>query len=170
MPNEMIILSWKMGGYSWNYWLSEYGGETAVVLDGLKKIRDCQKARTQVMSTCEIIRRTSFPDLTSGQRRLEAEVKVEVPRALWEKACRRIGEVVEPRVLLAALIIENRGWQGGSGNSHWDERECTLVTYLADTLCIQSPGDGLTTQEKLLLWVRPGLALLKTMAKWRGLG
>lgn len=49
MANEMIILSWKMGGYSWNYWLSEYGGETAVVLDGLKKIRDASSRATLIV-------------------------------------------------------------------------------------------------------------------------
>ena len=91
MQNETIILSWKMGGYTWNYWLSQYGGETAVILGGLKKICECPKARTKVMGTYEIIGLSSFRRPTSQERRPEVGVTVQVPTALWEEACRQVG-------------------------------------------------------------------------------
>ena len=184
-PKETITLSWSMDGESWSHWAKGRCEQTAtaVILEGLKEIRESPAKREKIKERIELIRETRTSPSSSEELGRDAEepkckVKIQLPAAVWGDAYCRIsqkmmpGTLVKPGDLLAAIIVESNSWQQ-SGN----ETDEFLSGWLQDPLAF-SLGDSTELtheklifgkQEKIIGWIVAGAAAASAGANWWGL-
>lgn len=121
-PKETITLKWSMDEDSWSHWAQGRGRQTvsAVVLEGLKKIRKSPKSREEIKRWCESIGEIREPRSPEQPRN---KIEIQLPAADWGEAFQLVGTPGDPvnqSHLIAAVILESEIWkQRGNADAEY---------------------------------------------------
>ena len=131
---ETITLNWSMDDDSWGHWAQGRGRQTvsAVILEGLKKIRKSLNAREEIKRWCERIGEIREPrssDHTSQKtKQPRNKIEIQLPAADWGEAFQLVGtpgDPVNPSYLIAAVILESETWkQRGNADAEYASGWC----------------------------------------------
>lgn len=160
-----ITLTWSMDDESWSHWAQGRGEKTeqAIVLEGLREIRESQEAREKIKSSCERIRKRQEREWP-GQKSREAkqrrnQIEIQLPSVDWGEALQLVGTPGNPVStiqLLAAVILESETWkQRGNADAEYASGWCQegLISSIAGSAVAHATGFSLAAQERIIAWI-----------------
>ncbi len=171
-----ITLTWSMDDESWSHWAQGRGTKTeqAVILEGLKKIRESREAREKIKSWCESIRKRQERELPGPESR-EAkqrrnQIEIQLPATDWGEALQLVGTPGNPVStiqLLAAVILESETWkQRGNADAEYASGWCQegLISSIAGSTVAHATGFSLAAQERIIAWIVAIAAVVTAVA------
>ena len=169
---ETITLRWSMPDVAWDHWAQGRCDRTVrdVILDGLDQIHKRTEAVKKIRMCCEAVALDMKDQGGSEVNSTKNKIEIQLPSAVWGKACQRVGRIndnpVRTRQLLAALILESESWkQSEDADTNWDAgwNEYSLISSL-ESLTTTTGGLSLGRDEKRLARIVALAAVITAVA------